>query len=167
MVFSKHIILPEQFRHIIVIVNQSLTSDQKMNWRYFVGVFFLVATTVLVLNIGLFIHISMQKQVFIMCRSDKKLSPFAHHQSGQNQIGYPGEREITLPSCAKVSGPKSLPDSLRFVAFDKSNIICLWLNETKRSCHIQIKTQILLALKTHQYWNWYSVRSCDIHSDLI
>ena len=117
--------LPEKFRHIIVIVNQSLTSDQKMNWRHFVGVFFLVAATVLVLNIGLFIHLSMQKQVFIMCRSDKKLSPFAHHQSGQNQIGYPGEREITLPSCAKVSGPKSLPDSLRFVAFDKSNIICL------------------------------------------
>ena len=41
----------------------------------------------------------------------------------KKQIGYPGEREITLPSCAKVSGPKSLPDSLRFVAFDKLYII--------------------------------------------
>ena len=35
--------------------------------------------------------------------------------SRNDQIGYPGEREISLPSCASVPGPKSLPDSLRFL----------------------------------------------------
>ena len=35
--------------------------------------------------------------------------------STNDQIGYPGEREISLPSCASVPGPKSLPDSLRFL----------------------------------------------------
>ena len=83
VVFPKHIFLPEQFRHIIVIVNQSLTSEQKMNWRHFVGVFFLV----LVLNIGLFIHLSIQQQVFIMCRSNKNIKKLtkklSSRQSGQ------------------------------------------------------------------------------------
>jgi len=62
-----------------------------MNWRHIVGIISLLGTTVFVLNIGTFIHLSLP-----------------------HQIGYPGEREISLPSCASVPGPKSLPDSLRW-----------------------------------------------------
>ena len=95
-----------------------------MNWRHFVGAFFLVAMTVFLLNIAPFIHLSMQEQVFF-----DQTDWFSWLVI---QIGYPGEREITLPSCTKVSGPKSLPDALRFVAFSKSYVfkhVFYWMRQ--------------------------------------
>ena len=52
----------------------------------------------------------MEREKSIVILSLCKMS-----DSSNDQIGYPGEREISLPSCASVPSPKSLPDSLRFL----------------------------------------------------
>ena len=119
----------------------NITSIERMNWRHVFGIISLLVTTVFVLNIGIFIHLSLPQQVFNIStiseifffvmshdylwwsywslmerkKSILSLSLCIMIDSRNDQIGYPGEREISLPSCASVPGPKSLPDSLRFL----------------------------------------------------
>ena len=75
--------------------------------------------------------------------------------SSNDQIGYPGEREISLPSCASVPGPKSLPDSLRFLF--TSHIF--WVDHFKSQV-ISFDWILSSLISSKEEMHWFTLTHC-------